>query len=127
MAKVYEIFLTVGLWLTGLWLVFSALVVVFLSIFLFVRRHHYFLRKLVLWLDEQERQRAEFIRHRALREYNEARDEELRLRKEIREQEHESAEVLQQKGKSLQHKTEMRKRVERKLLDMMDVTGGKNP
>jgi len=122
----YEIFLTVSIWLTGLWLVLSVLVVVFLSIFLFVRRHHYFLRKLVIWLDEQESERAEFLGRRALQEYNKARDEEIHLQREILEKEHKSNEDLRQKGRSLKQKTEIRQREERKLLNMMDTTGGKN-
>jgi hypothetical protein len=81
---------------------------------------------LVIWLDEQESERAEFLGRRALQEYNKARDEEIHLQREILEKEHKSNEDLRQKGRSLKQKTEIRQREERKLLNMMDTTGGKN-
>jgi hypothetical protein len=117
---IYETLLTISLWLTGLLLVLSVLVEGFFLVFIFIRRHHYFLRKLVLWLDEQERERDEFLKRCALLEYNKARDEEDHLRREILEKEHVSNEDLKQKGRSLKQKTEIRQRKERRLLNMVD-------
>jgi hypothetical protein len=75
-------------------------------------------RRLVIWLDEEERVRLALSRHRLLHSYNEARDEVKEIKAKIEvEQE---VEVIKVHGHTLKHKTEILQRRERALLDAME-------
>jgi hypothetical protein len=75
-------------------------------------------RRLVIWLDEEERVRQALFRHRLLHSYNEARDEVKEIKAKI-EEEQEVA-VIKTHGNTLKQKTEILQRRERALLDAME-------
>jgi hypothetical protein len=75
-------------------------------------------RRLVIWLDEEERGRLALSRHRLLHSYNEARDEVKEIKAKIEEEQ--EVDVIKIHGKTLKQKTEILQRRERALLDAME-------
>jgi len=114
MVAFYLGLLTAALWLVAAVLVVAGTLTVLLGTLVGGRHLSRGIRRLVIWLDEEEHSRRAVRLKRRLHIYNQARDEEQAVKTKI-EQAREVT-IVRMHGKTLKQKTEIRQRRERELL-----------
>lgn len=114
MTMLYLGLLTVAVWLVTAALVVAGTLAVLLGTLVGGRHLFRGIRRLVIWLDEEEHSRRAARLRRLLHSYNQARDEVKEIKDKIKEEQ--EVVVIKMHGKTLKQKTEILQRREYKLL-----------